>query len=269
MRRYEPARSRDALRARVRRLLGLDHESSWQKDEFRERILPFLESLGRAVLIGGAIRDVARAGKRGFSSDLDFVVHGGPRDDVIARVEARGGERNRFGGYALRCFQLRVDVWHIEDTWARTAGHVDVTEPGDLLDCTFFDWDSVIYEIDSGRLLAPGDYLERLALNVMDIRLEQNPNPMGSVVRALRRAALWHVQFGPRLTAFSQRCLDEMDWDDLVSLDRRAFTWPVLGRLDRGRLLDQLNAPVSCPVGDVTLPVPPAQLALPFDPVPR
>jgi len=157
-------------------------------------------------------------------------------------------------------------VWHIEDTWARTAGHVAVNEPADLLRCTFFDWDSVLFDISSAKLLIADDYFQRLTSNVMDIRLEKNPNPIGSLVRALRRAALWNVFFGPRLTAFSMHYLEEVPWHELVELDCRAFPKHVLKHLDRDRLLTRLNSPRTVASSVVTLPVPKGhQLTLPLD----
>lgn len=258
------ARSREILLKRVRRLLqldGRDHRGS----DLQSRVIPFLTSLGSVALIGGAIRDVARAGKRGFSSDYDFVVYGSDRGAFITQMEACDGIRNRFGGYALTRFSVKIDVWHIEDTWARTAGLASVSQPADLLQCTFFDWDSVVYEIETKKLILPPDYFDRLLLNVMDIRLEENPNPIGSLVRALRRAALWHVKFGPKLTAFSRRFLHEIEWNDLVALDSRAFSRPVLRYLDRERLVERLDSPSSTAIGEVTWPVPTSQLYLPLE----
>jgi len=255
MRTSELAKTHDALQKRVKRLLRLDR-GAHDDSELTREILPFLRSLGSVALIGGAIRDVAREGQRGFSSDLDFVVFRSQRDEFIKQMEVWKGIRNRFGGYALNRFSIKIDLWHIEDTWAKTAGYVTVSEPADLLKCTFFDWDSAIFDLESGRLVVLSDYFERLSLNVMDIRLEENPNPMGSLVRALRRAAMWHVRFGPRLTAFSRRCMNEMRWEDLVALDARAFARPILRQLEKGRLLEKLSSPISCSIGEVTLPVP-------------
>jgi hypothetical protein len=262
----ERARSREILRKRIKRLLELDRD----KTELRTSVLPFLESLGSVALIGGAIRDVARAGKRGFSSDYDFVIYGSDRSQFATQMELLQGVRNRFGGYAVKRFKMKIDVWHIEDTWAHTEGHTRVSRPDDLLHCTFFDWDSVVYDLASGRLILPDDYFLRLQLNVMDIRLEPNPNPVGSLVRALRRAALWHVRFGSRLTAFTRRLLLDCTWNDIVDLDMRAFAVPVLYRLNREALLKRLSLPELSPLGEVTLPVPPTdekqteQLVLPL-----
>lgn len=261
----EPAAKRDVLTKRVRRLLGLEGYASAQT-EVSLKVLPYLSSLGAVALIGGAIRDVARAGRRGFSSDFDFVIYDSDRQAFIAEMKARDAKPNKFGGYFLSLFErTKVDVWHIEDTWARTAGLASVTGPADLLNCTFFDWDSVVYELGPAKLIAPTDYFQRLALNVMDIRLEENPNPTGSLVRALRRAYLWHVKFGPRLTAFAKRHLTELRWDDLVALDARAFSFPVLRCIDPAVLMERLDRYSPTPVGDATQPVPDAQLHLAFD----
>lgn len=265
MRAPDAAKTREILLKRIRRLLCLDRRMHDQS-ELTLKVIPFLNSLGSVALIGGAIRDVARAGRQGFSSDLDFVVYGSDRDDFASKMKLCHGVRNKFGGYGLRCFRWKVDVWHIDDTWARTAGLTNVSEPSDLLRCTFFDWDSAVYELNTGKLIIPTDYLDRLQLNVMDVRLEKNPNPAGSLVRALRRAALWKVKFGPKLTAFCRRLLQEMSWAELVGLDARAFSSSVLRYLDRDRLLQHLENPSYSTVGEVTLPVPDwgSQLCFPF-----
>jgi hypothetical protein len=256
------ARSRRILQKRVRRLLEI--EGAPEDSKLRHEVLPFLSSLGSVALIGGAIRDVARGGKKAFSSDFDFVIYGSDRARFVAEMDALGAVRNRFGGYALNRFSVKVDVWHIEDTWARTAGLASVTQPSDLLNCTFFDWDSIVYDVSFGHLIAPPDYFQRLLLNVMDIRLEENPNPIGSLVRALRRAALWHVHFGPRLTRFCHALLEKTDWHELVALDARAFSKPVLQYLDSDTLRFRLSLVTRTSMGDATLPVPEAQLCLPL-----
>lgn len=259
----EPATTRDVLVKRVRRLLGLEGYAA--QTEVSAKVLPYLNSLGSVALIGGAIRDVARAGRRGFSSDFDFVIYESDRQTFVDEMKACCSKPNKFGGYSLSLFErTKVDVWHIEDTWARTAGLASVTGPADLLNCTFFDWDSVVYEVGSAKLIVPADYFFRLSLNVMDIRLEANPNPRGSLVRALRRACLWNVKFGPRLTAFAKRSLTELQWDELVALDARAFSFPVLRYLNRATVMRHLECHAATPVGESTLPVPHSQLRFAF-----
>lgn len=253
----------DILRKRVRRLLRLD-KGDEDQSELTTKVLPFLRSLGSVSLVGGAIRDLARAGRKGFSSDLDFVVYGSDRNEFAKKMERRHGRRNKFGGYRVPGFGWKVDVWHLEDTWAKTAGHVNVTTPAHLLECTFFDWDSAVFDIDTGRLLVPHDYFDILQLRILDIRLAENPNLPGSLVRALRRAALWGVKFGPQLTAFSKVALRDMSWQDLCELDSRAFQTSVLRYLSRRSLLDRLDTPVDSSSG-VTHPIPAWDPQLPLD----
>ena len=76
------------------------------------------------------------------------------------------------------------------------------------------------------------EYLLRLKAGVMEVCLEENPNPGGSLVRALRRAALWKIRFGPQLSMFSRHYLCALDWHDLVERDRAAFDSAVLAHLD-------------------------------------
>src|SRR5690242_2799833 len=71
----KPAASRQDLKKRVERLLDIENGGS-PSSEVARQILPLLRSLGGGVaLIGGAVRDVARVGKYGFASDLDFVIY--------------------------------------------------------------------------------------------------------------------------------------------------------------------------------------------------
>ena len=234
------AASKEVLRKRVRRLLRLDRGKDDQC-ELQIRILPLLRSLGEVALIGGAIRDLARCGRGGFASDLDFVVHGSPRTKFRDALAGLNATPNRFGGYALRFHQWKVDVWHLEDTWARTAGLRRVEQLSDLLRCTFFDWDSVVFDLRSGQLTCDDAYLVRLEAGVMDLCLEENPNPAGSLVRALRRAALWKVRFGTGLSRFSKHHLENLDWPALIDRDKAAFGNAVLAHLSRSLLLQRLE----------------------------
>lgn len=233
------ATSKEVLKKRIQRLLRMDRKLD--ESELTIKTLPLLRSLGEVALIGGAIRDLARLGKDGFSSDLDFVVHSSSREIFRDTMSAIGAKPNRFGGFALPYRQWKVDVWHLEDTWARTAGLRKVEQLSDLLKCTFFDWDSAVFDLRTSQLTFGEDYLNLLASQVMNVCLEENPNPDGSLVRALRRAALWGVRFGAQLTAFSSQHIRRADWSQLVERDRSAFGDSVLRHLDRDELICRLE----------------------------
>jgi hypothetical protein len=261
------AKSSEILKKRVLRLLGFDQTASGAR-EIQQAILPLLETVGAVALIGGAVRDLARGGRREFKSDLDFVVHSGDPADFKALMIDCKARPNRFGGYALNFDRWKVDAWHIEDTWAKTSGHRRVESLPDLLNCTFFDWDSAIFEIRTRRIFISEGYFDSLRLNVMDLQLETNPNPTGSLVRALRRAALWGVHFGPSLTSFARTELRSRAWGEFVTLDARAFNHPVLRDLDHSVLLERLDSASVVGGKWITTPVPRGeiQLELPLEP---
>lgn len=222
----ELAAEAPVLRKRLQRLLGENGRKA--ASEISTVILPQLKKVGKLVLFGGAVRDVARLGVRLFRSDLDFVLYDGDVGAFEALMTQLAGPPNRFGGFSIRYERWKVDIWALEKTWARTAGLRSVSQIQDLLACTFFDWDAILYNLETRAILARPGYFDALDACVMDINLEENPNPTGSLVRALRRGALWHVRFGPKLTAFVQRRLDQTPWDELVAIDQKAFVIPVL-----------------------------------------
>ena len=203
--------------------------------------IELLQSVGRLALIGGAVRDVARDGVRRFRSDLDFVLYEGNELAFLRLMDKLGGIRNRFGGYRLQLGRRRIDVWALEHTWARTVGLRKVETLPDLLECTFFDWDAVLYDLHTRRILAKPEYFAALRTRVLDVNLLENPNPTGSLVRALRRGALWQVAFGPELTSFVRARLQVEAWSDLVSVDERAFGKPILRDIDAAELRARLN----------------------------
>jgi hypothetical protein len=236
---HDVPKNSTALKKRVTRLLRLDGSNN--SDPIIREIIPTLKETGHIALIGGAIRDLAMAGRRGFKSDLDFVAYGKSRSDFSRTMNKLGGCQNSFGGYGLQFGVWKVDIWHLQDTWAKVKGIKKVDNLDDLLECTFFDWDSIVFDIDSNKLLHSRYYLNRLKMKIIDIKLEHNPNPRGSLIRSIRRAAIYDARFGPRLTRFAISELSKYSWDSLVDIDSSAFTTPILRYLDRERIHERLN----------------------------
>ncbi len=100
------------LRERVRRLPGM------------ERLLPALEGLPPAYLVGGGVRDLLRGAR---AVDLDIAVEGDARSVARALAERLGGEareHERFGTATVRADELMFDL-----ATTRTARY---PEPGAL-----------------------------------------------------------------------------------------------------------------------------------------
>jgi tRNA nucleotidyltransferase (CCA-adding enzyme) len=86
------------LRERIRRVPGM------------ERVLPALEGLQPAYLVGGAVRDLLRGT---HAVDLDVAVEGDARSAARALAERLGGqvrEHERFGTATVKAPDLTVDL---------------------------------------------------------------------------------------------------------------------------------------------------------------
>ena len=159
-------------------------------------------------VIGGLVRDFARGGRSAFKSDIDLVIAASPEE--VDRLAGRlGARRNRFGGYGYRAEPWNVDFWALESTWAAAQGHVAVRVLADVTQCVFFDWDAIVYELGTRRVLCDRSYLERIRHGRMEISLGENPGVMGNLLRAIRRIIRWELEPGPALRRFIDEHLTE------------------------------------------------------------
>jgi tRNA nucleotidyltransferase (CCA-adding enzyme) len=110
------------LRERIERLPGVD------------RLLPALDGLAPAYLVGGAVRDLLRGSA---SVDLDVAVEGDAHAVARALAERLGGEATehaRFGTASVRARELHVDLARTRrETYAR-PGALPAVAPAPLAD---------------------------------------------------------------------------------------------------------------------------------------
>ena len=173
-------------------------------------------------IIGGLVRDFALGGRDAFKSDLDLVIQGDPRE-VAALASRIGAVANRFGGYGYSEGPWKIDFWALQNTWAVTAGHVAVRDLADVVHCTFFDWDAVVYDLRSRRVVCDKTYFQRIQSRRLEISLRSNPGEMGNLLRAARRIIRWHLTPGPVLTKFIVERLDEETFAVLKATERRKY----------------------------------------------
>ena len=138
-------------------------------------------------------------------------------------MEDQGATLNNFGGFKIKIGHWAIDIWALSQTWAARAGHCRVAQLQDVINTTFFDWDSIIYCVDKGKILCHSNYFERLASRVLDINLEPNPNVVGSVVRSLRFVTRRHAQIGPQLAIYLATKLQIVSDEDIMSAEWKAY----------------------------------------------
>lgn len=143
--------------------------------------------------------------------------------------------------YGLTLQRWKVDIWQLERSWALVNGYCAIRSAADLRFATFFDWDSILYDVNEQRVICTPDYFERIRRRVIDIQLEQNPNPLGNAVRAIRYAYRWNAKLGPRLAVHVLRQITRSGWDALVEVEKAAYPRRYLPHVDRDDTVQQLQ----------------------------
>ena len=96
---------RNELRERVRRVPGM------------ERLLPALEGLPPAYLVGGAVRDLLLGGE---TRDIDIAVEGDARSAARAVADRLGGELREYERFGTADVVLPDDTYHLATTREET-----------------------------------------------------------------------------------------------------------------------------------------------------
>lgn len=197
----------------------MDEYLWWEKSAANVRLRSLLKrhflDFERVAIVGGMVRDIARAGGRGFHSDIDLVIEA-PAAAVAEMAAKNGARRNQFGGYSFVEEGWKLDFWALETTWAAREGHVEVKCLEDITRCTFFDWDAILYDLKERKVICGDSYLDGVRRGKMDICLLPNPSYLGNLYRAVQRILAWDLEPGPKLRAFIEKHLDDDGFQGLI-----------------------------------------------------
>lgn len=159
---------------------------------------------GDLYLFGGILRDLALSGRKGFTSDIDIVVDDDDWTHLVKYLRSRGVTQNRFGGFRLKVNERPIDIWIARETWAIREGLVEYHGIESLTETTILNWDAILLNWRTKRIICNPDYFLQIRNRVMDIVLTENPNPLGAAVRAFRHLCLKDAK---ELTARAARYL--------------------------------------------------------------
>jgi hypothetical protein len=236
------------LRDRLRYFLG----TPWRG---RREVVTTLERLslyGEVLIFGGMLRDLLLRGNAGFDSDIDVVLVGANHDQVEKALAPLDAQRNRFGGYRLAKRHWKLDVWHLEDTWAFQQALVAPVAPDQLVHTTFFTWDAAVFSMSSGSVWLHDQFQEHVVARILDINLAPNPNPEGAALRAVRAVVRDHARMTSAVAKYVLEAIDESSVESLVqregsSYADRLLTEPILRDIQK-HLRAFVARPVSSPL---------------------
>ncbi|NOJ23582.1 hypothetical protein [Vibrio coralliilyticus] len=184
--------NKQALKKRVERFFSPQKSKvSASSKVHRGEVYDFVDILTKntdlgVYAFGGLVRDIGLFSIRKFSSDVDLVIDGSKRElaSILCNLPSNAiVKENKFGGFRVKQNQWDFDVWCARDTWAIKNKLVEYENVESLLDTTFLNWDSALFDLRKRKLICHKDYLDNLKMGAIDVVLVESPNELGSVVR--------------------------------------------------------------------------------------
>jgi predicted nucleotidyltransferase len=178
---------------------------------------------GDVYLFGGILRDLALHGQRGFNSDIDLVVEGNWPNcaDYLRKL---GAQNNKFGGYRLTVAGWPIDIWNAKETWAIREGLVRYHGISSLTETTVLNWDAILMNWRTKVFVHRRTYIEALRKRILDVVLQQNPNPLGMAVRVFRHLCLKDaMQITTSAAEYMAKCAHTYSYQELQSAELRSY----------------------------------------------
>jgi predicted nucleotidyltransferase len=170
---------------------------------------------GDIYLFGGILRDMALFGRKGFNSDIDLVVEGSWHN-CVSYLESLGARKNKFDGYRLEVAGWPIDIWNAKETWAIKQGYVSYMGIASLTETTVLNWDAILMNWRTRNFICREDYLQAINAKLLDIVLEENPNPLGMAVRVFRHLCLKEAQrVTPSAANYLATCTSKFTFDEI------------------------------------------------------
>lgn len=252
------ARDDKLLKRRVEDYLWRDQSKTVQALRFALRT--HFSDFEKVSIFGGMIRDLARGGKAGFQSDVDLVIDA-PANEVDELAIRLSAIPNSFGGYSFSTERWKIDFWALETTWTLREGHIRAASIDELLLGTFFDWDSVHYDINKRRLHAQEGYIDKLKSRTLGVNVVATPSAIGNAVRAVRRLISWDLRASKKLLSFIEEVVQDNGLEPLVVYERKKYATSICeGFKSPETLINVISTVNETPILDACSP---RQLELP------
>ncbi|MEZ8058153.1 hypothetical protein [Vibrio splendidus] len=242
--------NKQALKKRVERFFSPNEsKASKSSKAFRGEVYDFVELLTKnndlgVYAFGGLVRDIGLFSVRNFSSDVDLVVDGSLKElkSVLSRLPSDAVViENKFGGFRIKQKQWDFDVWCAKDTWAIKNKFVEYEGVESLLDTTFLNWDSALFDVRNRKLICHHDYLKNLQSGAIDVVLVDSPNELGSLVR------LGRAIYGKGARKLKRRAIESLQQsfgtysiDQIIKYEVQSYSSRFLSETNLGKLKERV-----------------------------
>lgn len=189
-------------------------------------LIKALSQQAHLYVFGGLIRDIGLFTAHQFRSDIDLVFAGSKRHlhKALSDYGLQQITENKFGGFRVRDFNVDIDIWSLEETWAFKNHYIIQRDVESLLNTTLMSWDSVLYDIQNDRIITNDSWLTDLHTGRLDLVLEHTPDVTSALIRILRTIYGKEVLIlGERLCHFLASSLNVSSNQTLVSDELERF----------------------------------------------
>ena len=212
------AKNRDDLKKRVLRFFG--------EDSRRAPVNIFLNRLAEKAhvfVFGGLVRDIALSGVASFRSDVD-IVFDGDKNAIENIVKDYQYEKNKFGGYRVSVDSWVLDLWQACESWAFSSGKQEYLDINSLLITTITNWDSVLFDWKTKKLICDNKYFVDLRDGYLDILFEENLNEIGMYVKIFRcYASKDVVKFSSKAACLINKALKKYSFEDINNYEMKSY----------------------------------------------
>lgn len=195
-------------------------------DRLGVEILDFLKELSKiseVLIFSGIIRNFF-INTYGPARDLDLVVDGN-KNSVGIFLDKFLSVRNSFGGYKITVGSVKVDIWHIEDTWAYSNSKVDfeLFQDYNLPNTAFFNFSSVVFDFNNSEFIPSTSFNHFLDTKELDMVLEDNPMPQLCIVNTIYYMTKFNLNVSFKLKNYCLQYFDKFSEEDFNEVQVKHF----------------------------------------------
>lgn len=181
-----------------------------------------------AFLCGGVLRDVLLR-KKALPRDIDIIVHDIQRDDLERLFSDFNINYTRFGGISILIKDWKVDIWPLSETWAFKERYVPFNNCfSDYTKTTFLNIEAVAVELFTKRgrkrTIYSKGFFDSMSKRVLEINLEENPDPEINITRAIYMSMIYHFALGPHLRHYISERSDQLNIERIRRILKNSYT---------------------------------------------
>lgn len=207
----------DLLRARVSRFLN-----RWASHPNASSMASLMRRGETVALFGGTLRDLMVWGESSLPRDIDLVI--GDSDTSSLTTILGQGKANSFGGRRVKLDRTEIDYWPLPQTWAFRALDLGRGEFEDLARTTFLNVEAIAIQLKDLPRWRPGPwesiFFQGFLDRIIEINLEDNPNPLGCMTRSIVTASRLGFAIGPRLASYIDRVFRGKWLEEIIDFQR-------------------------------------------------